>query len=308
MSVKKYFAFIFIFSLFFTSVTSVAFARTLPAGFSKDQIWFSKDPFFVGDNITVNTFVYNSSAYRMSGTMTLKDSTSTIDKRTFIVEGGGSFQAIVFPWVVTPGSHNFSALIERDEFTQGTSSIASSSITLTETAKVRRFADYDKNGNGVGDSTEPPPPPPTPPQKISSSTSMSMPQNPVQAVTDQIVDSAPLPVSSVALPVISTIENVRLAQTGKAGKNLNGAIEHIAAGKGTTTAALKAANGGAVNAGWSLMKEGVTSGQVVRSPFDYFKLFIALVIHFFVSNPYVFYVVLLLLIYKIIRVLISLFT
>lgn len=303
---------IFISILFLlTSITAVfpqtVIAKTLPAGFSRDQIWFSKDPFFVGDNITVNTFVYNSSVYRMTGTMTLKDGTSTVDKRTFIVEGGGSFQAIAFPWIVTPGTHNFSALIERDEFTQGTSSIASSSITITETVKVKRFADYDKNNNGVGDSTEPPPPP-VPIKKVSTSSEIALPQNPVQTVSNEITDNAPTPVSAVAIPVIGTIENIRLSQTEKAGKNLNLAIGNIASSQSTTTQALKDARGGTVRAGWSLMKDGVVSGQIVRSPFDYLKLLTSLVVHFLASNQYVFYALLLLLIYKLIRVAISLFS
>lgn len=286
------------------------FAKTLPAGFSKDQIWFSKDPFFVGDNITVNTFVYNSTAYRMSGSILLKDGTTTIDKRTFILEGGGSSQTIAFPWVVTPGTHNFVALIEKDEFTQGTSSLASSTITSTETSKVKRFADYDKNANGVGDSTEPPPPVPVKFSKSTTSTStinISLPADPIADVKQRISDEAPTPVSSVALPVISTIENVRLSQGGKAGKSLDRIESIIAAQSGTTSDAVKLEHGGRSSAGWSMLKDGLSSGQVVRSPLDYIKLLFALVLHFFTNNPYAFYILLLLIIYKLASLVIGLF-
>ena len=57
-----------------------------------------------------------------------------------------------------------------------------------------------------------------------------------------------------------------------------------------------------------MMKDGLSSGQVIRSPFDYLRLLLALIIHFFTANPYAFYAVLLLLLYKLIRVIIGLFS
>ena len=305
MKNKRYTVTFLLYVLLILTFPSELFARILPAGISKDQIWFSKDPFFAGDNITISTLVFNSSNYRMQGTMTLKDGTSTLDKRTFIVEGGGGSQVVAFPWLVRAGTHSFSALIEKGEFTFGTSSVASSTLSATETSKVKRFADYDKNKNGVGDSTEPTPPPALP---VKTKSSISLPADPIKSLEQKVSDEAPAPVTSVALPVIGTIESVRVAQAGKANKNLDSIEGVIAAHQGTTSDALNIAAGGRGRAGWSMMKDGLSSGQVIRSPFDYLRLLLALIIHFFTANPYAFYAVLLLLLYKLIRVIIGLFS
>jgi hypothetical protein len=285
------------------------FAKTLPAGFSKDLLWFSQDPFFVGDNITISTFVYNSSAYRMQGTMVLKDGTTTIDKRTFIVDGYGGSQLLSFPWVVTPGSHSFYATIERDEFTSATSSLASSSPSVTETTRVKRFADYDRNMNRVGDSTEPPPPPlkTVPVATSATSSSLALSQDPIRDLSVAISNEAPTPVSSVAIPVISTIENIRLSQGVKAVKNLDVAEKRVLSGYATTTALDSAPHRTRAGEGWSMIKEGLSNGLVIRSPLDYLKLLFALLLHFFTTNPYVFYAFLILLIYKLVSLVIGMF-
>lgn len=277
-----------------------ALARTFSAGFSKDQLWFSKDPFFAGDSIVISTLIYNSSLYRMEGSVILKDGTTTVEKRTFIIEKGAS-QVVDFPWVATSGNHNFSALIERNQFISGTSSVSASSIATSETAKVKRFADFDINKNGIGDSTEP-----TPVKKATTSVFV-VPTNPVKTIEQKIVDEAPTPVSSVAIPVIGVLESVRVDQAGKSSKNLDTAEGQIAAHLGTTTESLRIQNGGRSGAGWSLMKSGITDGQIFHSPFDYVKLFLALLTHLLTSNPYVFYVLLLLVSYKLIRLTIGLF-
>lgn len=292
-----YIAFIFLAA----ALPQQVFARTLPAGFSKDQIWFSKDPFFAGDNILISTLIYNSSEYRMEGSVILKDGTSTVQKRTFAIEKGDA-QVINFPWLATSGTHNFSALIERNEFITGTSSLTASPITTSETAKVRRFADYDLNNNGVGDSTEP-----TPAKKLPTSSPLTLPVNPIKTVEQTIVDKTPEPVASVAIPVIGGVESLRMDQAGKSAKNLDYAEGAITARLGVTTQALQKDKGGRSAAGWSLVKDGVVSGKVFRTPFDYIKLFLALVTHFITTNPYIFYILLTLVFYKLIRLAIGLF-
>lgn len=304
---RKYIV-ILILPLVFFLAPAELFAKTLPAGFSKDLLWFSQDPFFVGDNITISTFVYNSSGYRMQGTMVLKDGTTTIDKRTFIVEGNGGYQLLSFPWVVTPGSHSFFATIERDEFTSATSSLASSTPSVTETSKVKRFADYDRNMNRVGDNTEPPPPQAKTVPVATSATSsiLTLSQNPARDLSIAINNEAPAPVSSVAIPVISTIENIRLSQGAKAGNNLDVAEKRISSGYATTSLA-DTAHLTKAGAGWSMMKDGLSNGLVIRSPLDYLKLLFALLLHFFTTNPYAFYALLVLVIYKLVSLVIGLF-
>ncbi len=111
----------------------------------------------------------------------------------------------------------------------------------------------------------------------------------------------------MALPVISSIEQIRLSQSIKASKNLNSAVGNITAHSGTTSSVHVVTQNDKDIAGWSLVAGGIKNGQIVRSPLDYIKLFLALVIHSFVSNPYIFYIAFLLVFYKIVRIMISLF-
>lgn len=303
MNLLKYLIILSIISLLAFIYPGVALARIVPAGFSKDQLWFSKDPFFVGDNITISTLVYNSSNYRMQGVMNLKNGTTTLDKRSFIIEGGGNSQVIAFPWVVTSGTHYFEVHIENSEFTQGTNTLASSTVAAVDTAKVKRFADYDKNYNGVGDSTEPIIDPV--PVSIKSTSSLQLPANPVNTVKQEIEDTAPTPVSSIALPVIGTIESLRQGQAAKAEHRIKN-IEEIISSHAVATST--DGNREMKSHGWTTIFDGLSNGQVVRSPIEYLQLLLALVLHSLVGNPYVFYILLLILLYKLSRITIGLFT
>ena len=305
---QKFF-YIGIFFFLITLFPTPLLAGSVPAGFSKDQIWFSKDPFFVGDSIFINTLIYNSSPYQFEGIVTLKDATTTIDKRTFTVQGGGSSQVISFPWIVTAGKHDFSALIVSDVFTSGTSSITSASIPATETTKVKRFADYDKNTNGVGDSTEPPPPVRPVAQTKLTPTILTnpLPDNPISLVEYTISNDAPAPVAALALPVVGSVESFRVDQGTKASKNLTNIETRIASQNATTTNALLSSARTHASLGWSMLKNSATEGGLWKTPFDYLKLFIALIGHFFTVNVYAFYVLFLLILYQIVRTLIRIF-
>lgn len=244
----------------------------------------------------------------MEGIVTLKDGTSTLDKRTFTIQRGGNSQVVSFPWIVTAGNHNFSAIILNDVFTNGTSSITSVSIPATETPKVKRFADYDKNANGVGDSTEPPPSRVIVElKKIATSTLLpSLPPDPISAVEQTITNEVPTPVAALALPVVGSVESFRVAQGTKASKNLNSIEARIASQKATTTA-LPIGNETHTSLGWGMLKDGVTNGAVWKTPFDYVRLLIALTGHFFTVNVYAFYILLLLILYQVVRTLIRIF-
>jgi hypothetical protein len=116
-----------------------------------------------------------------------------------------------------------------------------------------------------------------------------------------ITDVAPTPVSSIAVPVLGSVENFRLAQGNKAEKNLVNAEAKLAAHEGTTTSSLNSGAGGATSASWELVKRGVENGSVWKTPFDYFKLFLAIIAHFFTTNIYAFYSLVLLVIFLIVR-------
>ncbi len=276
-------------------------ARVVHAGLPSEQIWFSKDPFFAGDTITIFTLVFNSSNYRLSGTMTLRDGTGTLDAKPFVVDASGGSQVVTFPWLVTKGNHTFSAIISQDALSQNGTMLTDALITATRTPKISRFADDDKNQNGIGDSLEPPPPAPSPAKQATTSlvatSALTVPTSKdIRAEEGAILANAPTPIVSAAVPILGAIEDFRVTEAVKALRNLvqlESTMSH-----GTTTAD---------TSGWKILGTGMTSGEVVKSPFDHLKLFIALILRFFTENPYAFYAVLLLLLYKLVRMITRLF-
>lgn len=274
-----------------------ASARTLHAGLPSDQLWFSKDPFFTGDTITIFTLVFNSSNYRLAGTMTLRDGTTTLDAKPFVVDASGGSQIVTFPWLVTHGNHSFSAIITQDELSESSRVIADTFISATRTPTVVRFADDDKNNNGIGDSTEPPSPP-LAASTIATNTSSSLPTSgEVRKEEKALLDKLPTPIVSTAVPILGAVEDFRVSEAIKALRNLS-AIENTIGNNSSTSPKVS---------GWKKLGEGITSGEVAKSPFDHFKLFIALILHFFTANPYAFYILLAFVLYKVIRFVITLF-
>ncbi len=286
------------FVILLACMPGLAFARTMHAGLPSEQLWFSKDPFFAGDTITIFTLIFNSSNYRLSGTMTLKDGTSTLNTKPFVVDGLGGSQVVTFPLLMTKGNHSFSAVITQGELSQNGTTQTDAFIIATHTPKVMRFADDDKNQNGIGDSLEPPLPPSkpivlsattTPPSTVPTSKDVRREEN-------FILANAPTPIVNAAVPVLGAIEDFRVTEAVKALRNLS-QIE------GELHASITTSKGN----GWELLGSGITSGEVAKSPFEHLKLFIALIMRFFTANPYAFYIVLLLVLYKLVRMIISLF-
>ena len=272
------------------------YASTVSAGLLKDQLWFSKDPFFAGDTITIFTLVYNSSSYRLSGTMTLYDGTSTIDTKPFLVDAKGGSQVVTFPWLATHGSHSFAAVITQDEFTQSTEVEKNALITATRTLRVLRFADNDKNGNGIGDSTEPPPAPVVPQPATHPQPSLVTDTSAVRSTEQTLLENVPTPVVGAAVPILGALEDFRVTEAKRAQKNVALAEEKI-----------DPQSGASGEKAWSTLLNGATSGEVVKTPLKHVQLFFELIIRFLTSNPLAFYLVLLFLLYMLARILIRWF-
>jgi hypothetical protein len=324
--------------LFVVFFPAPLFAATAPAGVPKDALWFSKDPFFVGETITVFTVVYNSTSYRLSGTMELRDGTTTISKKDFIVDTLGASQIVSFPLTVTAGNHLFTVAITQNELRKEGGTLSTDLLAETKTTGAKRYADLDTDTDGIGNiidtdddgdgltdaeekklKTDPLDPDtdgdllpdgkdPHPLIKdktdiaTTSLPSFSIPKSdPVSFVEEKIKTTLPEPIVSKAVPILGSIEDFRTRQAGDADERVSGLIATI---KGTTSTPLLETHTGAR---WLTLGQGVTHGDVAKSPFAYAKLFFVLVWHFVTSSVYVFYVLILLIIFKLIRFLFRLF-
>lgn len=320
-------------ALFIAFLPAPLFAATAPAGVPKDALWFSKDPFFVGDTITIFTVVYNSTNYRLSGTMELRDGTTTISKKDFIVDTLGASQIVSFPWAVTAGNHLFSVIITQDELRREGGSLLTDPLAETKTTGAKRFADLDTDHDNIGNTvdtdddgdgltdvqekkskTDPLNPDtdgdgivdgkdPHPLTKDNLEASTSSPASsatspksgPINFVEEKIKTTLPEPIVSKAVPILGSIEDFRTSQAGAADESVNGLIDTIRADPSTTVLPENK------DARWPVLGEGITHGDAVKSPFTYAKLFFALVWDFVTSSPYVFYILILLVIFKVIR-------
>ncbi len=74
-------------------------------------IWYSKDPFFVGDKIRIYSAVFNNSEYDFTGSVEFYDNGVLIGKSDFAVAKGGRVRDVWTDWTVTKGSHKISARI-----------------------------------------------------------------------------------------------------------------------------------------------------------------------------------------------------
>lgn len=314
------------------------FAATAPAGVPKDALWFSKEPFFAGETITVFTVVYNSTDYRLSGTMELRDGTTTISKKDFIVDTLGASQIVSFPLAVTAGNHLFTVVITQNELRKEGGAVLTDSLAETKTSGTKRYADLDTDhdaignivdtdddgdglsdveekklktdplnsdtdGDGIPDNKDLHP---LTKDKIevattSPSLATSPKSDPVSIVQEKIKTTLPEPIVSRAVPVLGSIEDFRTKEAGAADERVNGLIKKI---QTTTGAPSLDAN---TDGGWSILGGGISSGDAATSPFAYVKLFFALVLHFVTSSVYVFYILILLVIFKLVRLLFRFF-
>lgn len=81
------------------------------SGFVPGNIWFSKTPTAVGEVVKIYTLVWNASAEDVSGTVTFFDNDTLIGKQSFILAGEGSTKILSEPWKVAAGYHKIYAQI-----------------------------------------------------------------------------------------------------------------------------------------------------------------------------------------------------
>lgn len=82
------------------------------AGFAPQSIWYSKDPFYAGDRVTIHTVVVNSGNEELSGTVEFYDAETLIGRASVAVPPGGKFAEASVPWKVTEGRHTIFAVLK----------------------------------------------------------------------------------------------------------------------------------------------------------------------------------------------------
>lgn len=120
-------------------------------GFSKDNIWYSKDPFGEGDRIRVYSAVYNSSPDTLLGTIRFYNNDELIGEKEFSLAGEGRIRDVWVEWQATAGYHRISAEIHNARISKLGQSPREISVTDRLTGQSERYVA----------AKEPPKPPPS---------------------------------------------------------------------------------------------------------------------------------------------------
>jgi len=82
----------------------------LNIGFVQNPIWYSKDPFVEGDTVRIYTFLFNPGPGAFTGTVEFDDANVVLGTRPFSLEKGAA-EDLSVSWKVTAGDHSISAKI-----------------------------------------------------------------------------------------------------------------------------------------------------------------------------------------------------
>jgi hypothetical protein len=279
-------------------VPMFASAATSSVGIPTGGIWFSKEPFFVGDQITVNTLVFNATGEVVRGSLELLDGTVILQQKDVAVDPGDS-KVISFPVQVTRGAHTFQIRVAGGDFTgSGGVPIATKSTGhyVGQTIELKRTA--------VANPALVQSAPIAAPTLADVSTTSPITSSDAQGVADSVEKVIPAkvvePVVSLAVPVIGATESFRVGQANASTRRISDTINDLTKtigvekvlGVSTSTVGSAKSSAAALLSkitAWSIFRTGVTSSNFVQSPFGYIKLFIFLLFHAIISAAWLFY-------------------
>ena len=283
------------------------FAESIPAGI-QGKLWFSKDPFFAGDTITVFALIYNSSEHRLSGMIALNDGTTTASKKPFEIDALGGSRIVSFPLFVKEGSHTFSAtlfdvvLVDKDNSTTVIDPMLSQSKTAID-ARVVLFENKPSVEETQNDSLGIPAVIDATKQLATTSAHV------VDQVSTRITESAPVSVASRAIPVIGSIDAYRKDQAEASYRKIVAITDSLpksAEYVGTSSQEIVSNDSSQKISGWRYFSSGLSDGSLFKTPFRYVELFFVLLWNFLTEHVIVFYLFVLLAIFKLIRMILGL--
>jgi len=126
---------------------------TINAGFV-NGLWFSKTPFFDGDNVRIYTAVQNQSPYDIIGKINFFDSNNIIGSVDFSATTGQLAQKWV-DWRAVGGNHSLYATVSNVKKTLPGSEPEDVEIGFFTLPAVSQFIDIDTDKDGLGNLVDP---------------------------------------------------------------------------------------------------------------------------------------------------------
>lgn len=322
--------------LFLSLVAPIFAFAEVSAGIPSGGLWFSKEPFFAGEQITVSTVIFNATQNDISGSLELMDKETVLERKEVSLVGGQS-KVVDFNILVSEGKHVFSIRVAGGDFNLKSGSPLdlkvknSSGGFAVETTKAVRDAMKDSDVDGIADindsdidgdslpnekekklGTNPNNPDtdgdgildgvdknPLKFDELPSSTSSISPTD-TKKITDKVEKIIPTsvvtPVANVATPIIGSIENLRVDEANRNSTRISNSIDNIIDGVGvskilgahTSSTGTKPITGKPT--GWEVAKTSISGDNFSKTPFGYIKLFVLVIYQFVLSNIWVFYI------------------
>ncbi len=130
------------------------------AGIPGGGIWFSKDPFFAGDEITIYTLVFNASSQPVKGELEFLDADALLGRKN-VELAPGEHKTVGYVTTVSEGKRAFRVRIAGGDFTDGDgdplqlkNTKASEGGFVVQTQQVLRTVLKDTDKDGVPDASD----------------------------------------------------------------------------------------------------------------------------------------------------------
>mgnify|MGYP001568653271 CR=1 FL=1 len=262
MNFQRLFLF-FIFTLSFCGF-ALAQARIIEnSGFVPGNIWFSKAPSSVGETVKIYTMVWNASKEDISGTVSFFDNDTLIEKQEFILAGEGSSKILSAPWKSKEGYHKIYAVITESFSSQRGSKVSEVSLEYSKTKEDEKFLKT-----------------PVPENSGATTTALNFVDQKIEYAKGYLESNLPKPAVDITKSTASETESIR-------GEVKGWSDERIASIKKKIDIKGKEAE--------------KANGFDIKGPLSYVSLFLLSILSFITGNAWVFYGLLTVVIFFVLR-------
>ena len=275
---KKIFLIIFSLTIFLGNINFVSAqnASSPNTGFIQENIWYSNEPLVEGVGVQIHTIIFNSRTETLSGTVQFFDDQILLGKKDFSV-AAGAVKDISIDWKVTAGDHAIYAEIINSKIT--------TAAGKTETILL------EQNKTGTSKRT-------VAKTIILKNTSTDISGNSSNQIVNAL-DSAGAFIQSktpdiIAKPVeaVASAVDAWRSQTGNALETQKIAAQKKVAADGKPTATIEVSKDGT---------KITPSGSALEKPLDYVKLFFFELASYIFNHKILFYSLLALIIFWLLR-------
>ncbi len=236
-------------------------AQNSNTGFVSGNIWYSKDPFEEGDKIKIYTFVFNPDTKELSGTVIFFDKTIMLGKKDFVIPAKGA-DDVSIDWTVTAGDHTIFGKIENSKFLVSKGKYEDVYLPDNET---------EKSSHTVSKKVA----------AVSADKTIDSAVSSVSNIGKTIEEATP---DFIAKPLTST---TNVLENFRQDTNISSENKKIEVQKDIDSL--------------NNVKNPSTNSNNILKPFKYVELFFLTIFNFILGNKIVFYVILVLILFFILR-------